>query len=82
MTIANQEQADHWNSEEASHWVTHQAAYDRMLAPFSDMVLAAAALRPATGSSMSAAGAGQRPAPPPGPSHPAASSGSTCPSRC
>ncbi len=46
MTIANQEQADHWNSEEASHWVTHQAAYDRMLAPFSDMVLAAAALRP------------------------------------
>jgi len=46
VTIANQEQADHWNSEEASHWVTHQAAYDRMLAPFSDMVLAAAALRP------------------------------------
>ena len=46
MTIANHEQADHWNSEEASHWVTHQVAYDRMLAPFSDMVLAAAALRP------------------------------------
>ncbi len=48
MTIANHEQADHWNSEEASHWATHQAACDRMLAPFSDMVLAAPApaLRP------------------------------------
>jgi SAM-dependent methyltransferase len=46
MTIANHDQADHWNSEEASHWVTHQAAYDRMLAPFTDMLLGAAKLRP------------------------------------
>jgi SAM-dependent methyltransferase len=46
VTIANQEQADHWNGEEASHWVTHQAAYDRMLAPFTGMLLDAAALRP------------------------------------
>ncbi len=46
MTIANQQQADHWNGEEASHWVTHQAAYDRMLAPFTAMLLAAAALQP------------------------------------
>jgi SAM-dependent methyltransferase len=46
MRIANQEQADHWNGEEASHWVTHQAAYDRMLAPFTAMLLDAAALRP------------------------------------
>lgn len=38
MTIANQQQADHWNGEEASHWVTHQAAYDRMLAPFTAML--------------------------------------------
>ena len=46
MRIANQQQADHWNGEEASHWVTHQAAYDWMLAPFTDMLLDAAALRP------------------------------------
>jgi SAM-dependent methyltransferase len=46
VRIANQEQADHWNGEEASHWVTHQAAYDRMLAPFTAMLLDAAALRP------------------------------------
>lgn len=44
--IANQQQADHWNGEKASHWVTHQAAYDRMLAPFTDMLLDAAAPRP------------------------------------
>jgi SAM-dependent methyltransferase/DNA-binding transcriptional MerR regulator len=46
MTIANHEQAEHWNSDEAAHWVIHQAAYDRMLAPFVDMVLDAAALGP------------------------------------
>jgi SAM-dependent methyltransferase len=46
MTIANHEQARHWNSDEASHWVTHQAAHDRMLAPFTDMLLGAAALSP------------------------------------
>lgn len=46
MTIANHDQADHWNGEEASHWVRHQAAYDRMLAPFTGMLLDAADLRP------------------------------------
>jgi protein-L-isoaspartate O-methyltransferase len=46
VTIADHDQADHWNGEEASHWVTHQAAYDRMLAPFTAMLLDAAALRP------------------------------------
>ena len=46
MRIANQQQDDHWNGEEASHWVTHQAAYDRMLAPFTSLLLDAAALRP------------------------------------
>jgi SAM-dependent methyltransferase len=46
VTIANREQAQHWNSDEADHWVTHQAAYDRMLAPFIDMLLAGAALGP------------------------------------
>ena len=46
MTIANDEQARHWNSDEASHWVTHQADYDRMLAPFTDMLVGAAVLSP------------------------------------
>jgi SAM-dependent methyltransferase len=46
VTIANQEQARHWNSDEASHWVTHQADHDRMLAPFTDMLLGAAVLSP------------------------------------
>ena len=45
MTIANTEQAEHWNSSEAEHWVTHQYAYDRMLEPFATMVCEAAALR-------------------------------------
>jgi len=47
MTIANREQAEHWNSsEQADHWVTYQEEYDRMLGPFADLVLAAAALSP------------------------------------
>ena len=46
MTIANDEQARHWNSDEASHWVTHQADHDRMLAPFTGMLLDAAMLSP------------------------------------
>lgn len=45
MTIANREQAEHWNScEQTSRWVGHQDQHDRMLAPFADMVLGAAAL--------------------------------------
>ncbi len=45
MTIANREQAEHWNSsEQTSRWVSQQDKYDRMLAPFADMVLGAAAL--------------------------------------
>jgi len=46
MRIANHEQARHWNSDEAGHWVTRQDAYDRMLAPFTAMLLDTAALRP------------------------------------
>jgi SAM-dependent methyltransferase len=46
VTIANDEQARHWNSDEASHWVTHQADHDRMLAPFTGMLLDAAMLSP------------------------------------
>jgi SAM-dependent methyltransferase len=45
MTIANREQADHWNnSDDVGHWVTEQARYDSMLAPFADIVLGAAQL--------------------------------------
>ncbi len=40
MTIANHEQAEHWNSgEEADHWVIHQARYDRQLEPFATLIL-------------------------------------------
>lgn len=47
MTIANKDQAEHWNSAEtAGRWVAHQEQHDRMLAPFASMVLAAADLRP------------------------------------
>jgi len=45
MTIANRDQAEHWNSaEQADRWVTHQERFDRMLAPFTGMILGAAAL--------------------------------------
>lgn len=47
MIIANSEQAEHWNSDEqTSRWVTHQDQHDRMLAPFTGMILRAAALAP------------------------------------
>ena len=35
MTIANHDQAEHWNnSDDVRHWITEQARYDGMLAPF------------------------------------------------
>lgn len=47
MTIANREQAEHWNSgDDAGHWVDKQARYDGMLKTFGDMVLSAVALAP------------------------------------
>ncbi len=47
MTIANKDQAEHWNSsEQASRWVGHQDQHDRMLAPFAAMIFGAAALSP------------------------------------
>jgi SAM-dependent methyltransferase len=49
MSIANTDQAEHWNTGEAvAHWVDNQARYDRMNAPFADMILGAASLRPGT----------------------------------
>jgi SAM-dependent methyltransferase len=44
MSIANHEQAEHWNSEEADHWITHRGRYDQLLEPFADMLLEAVAL--------------------------------------
>ena len=47
MSIANRDQAEHWNSgEDAGHWITHQARYDRMLGPFAAMMLDQAAISP------------------------------------
>ena len=47
MSIANTAQAEHWNTGDGvAHWVTNQARYDRMHAPFTALILAAAALRP------------------------------------
>ena len=47
MSIANTEQAEHWNTGEAvAHWIDNQARYDRMNAPFAAMILDAAGLRP------------------------------------
>ena len=47
MSIANTEQAEHWNTGEGvAHWIDNQARYDRMNAPFAAMILDAAALRP------------------------------------
>jgi SAM-dependent methyltransferase len=46
MMIVNTDQAEQWNTgEDAAHWVNHQDRYDRMNAPFADMILDAAALR-------------------------------------
>jgi SAM-dependent methyltransferase len=47
MSIANTEQAEHWNTGEGvAHWIANQARYDRMHAPFTALILAAAAPRP------------------------------------
>jgi len=47
MSIANTGQAEHWNTGPGvAHWVANQARYDRMHAPFTALILDAAALRP------------------------------------
>lgn len=47
MSIANTEQAEHWNSGEGvAHWIRNQARFDRMGEPFATLILDAAALRP------------------------------------
>ena len=42
--MTNDEQARYWNSGEASHWLVHEERYERMLAPFTDHLLTAAAI--------------------------------------
>jgi SAM-dependent methyltransferase len=45
MTIANRDQAEHWNSrDEPDHWVKHQNRYDGQLEPYASMILDAAGL--------------------------------------
>ena len=47
MSIANTDQAERWNTGDGvAHWITNQARYDRMHAPFTALILDAAALRP------------------------------------
>lgn len=49
MNIVNTAQAEHWNTGDGvAHWLDNQARYDRMNAPFADMILDAAGLRPGT----------------------------------
>ena len=47
MSIVNTEQAEHWNTGEGvAHWIDNQGRYDRMHAPFTALILGAAALQP------------------------------------
>ncbi|HZD69092.1 MAG TPA: class I SAM-dependent methyltransferase [Actinomycetes bacterium] len=40
----NEDQAQYWNGPEAGHWLVHEHRYERMLAPFTRVVLGAAAV--------------------------------------
>lgn len=44
LHAANDEQARYWNADGAAHWLVHEERYERMLAPFTGHLLAAAAL--------------------------------------
>ena len=47
MKTENLEQAERWNrGDEVGHWIARQDAYDRMLAPFAEMIIDAAAIQP------------------------------------
>jgi SAM-dependent methyltransferase len=47
MSIANTDEAERWDSgEQGAHWAANQARYDRMLEPFTAMIMRAAALQP------------------------------------
>jgi SAM-dependent methyltransferase len=64
-TVTKEEQARYWNGDESLHWLVHEQRYERMLAPFTDHMLVAAAIERAdrvvdigcgTGSTTRAAG--------------------------
>lgn len=40
----NEAQASYWNGDEGAHWLVNDARYQRMLAPFTDHLLTAAAI--------------------------------------
>ena len=40
----NEDQAQYWNGPEADHWLVHEHRYERMLAPFTRVVLDTAAV--------------------------------------
>jgi SAM-dependent methyltransferase len=40
----NNDQAEYWNGPEAGHWLVHEHRYERMLAPFTRLVLDVAAV--------------------------------------
>jgi tRNA G46 methylase TrmB len=42
--VTNEEQARCWNGDEAAHWLVHEERYERMLVPFTDHLLTAAAI--------------------------------------
>jgi SAM-dependent methyltransferase len=47
VSIANTDQAERWNSgDDVAHWIKNQARYDRMNAPFTALILGAAAVGP------------------------------------
>jgi 16S rRNA A1518/A1519 N6-dimethyltransferase RsmA/KsgA/DIM1 with predicted DNA glycosylase/AP lyase activity len=46
MGVANADQSARWNSgDDGTHWVAQKGRYDRMLAPFLDMILDQARLK-------------------------------------
>ena len=82
MKIVNTDQAEQWNTgDDAAHWVTHQDRYDRMKAPFADMILDAACAPAPTSSTWAAAAAPPRWRPR-GSSHRVRRSALTCPAPC
>src|SRR5574341_2083498 len=45
-SITNRDQAQYWNGDEAAHWLVHEHRYERLLSPFTDRLLDAAAITP------------------------------------
>jgi len=84
VSIANTEQAEHWNTGPGvAHWVANQARYDRMHAPFT--ALNPRCRRPAARRERARRGLRLRrhhARPPPGSSRRARHSAWTCPARC